>query len=47
MELNPKITFKDNFEVSHDEMLNMQDRAHRYCFVANTLSEEVEVKINI
>jgi len=47
IELNPKIIFKDNFEVSHDEMSKMQDRSHRYCFIANTLSEEVEVKINI
>ena len=47
IELNPKITFIDNFEVSKDEMSKMQDRSHRYCFIANTISEEVEVKINI
>ena len=47
IELNPKITFKDNFEVSHDEMKKMQDRSHRYCFIANTLSEEVKIIINI
>ena len=47
IELNPKITFKDDFKVSHDEMTKMQDRSHRYCFIANTLSKEVEVKINI
>ena len=47
IELNPKIIFKDNFEVSHDEMSKMQDRSHRYCFIANTISEEVEIKINI
>ena len=47
IELNPKITFNDNFEVSHDEMLKIQDRSHRYCFIANSLSEEVEIKINI
>jgi len=47
IELNPKITFKDNFKVSHDEMFKMQDRSHRYCFIANTISEEVEIKINI
>ena len=47
IELNPQITFKDNFEVSKDEMVKMQDRSHRYCFVANSLSDEVEVKINI
>jgi organic hydroperoxide reductase OsmC/OhrA len=47
IELNPKITFKDNFEVSQNEMTKMQDRSHRYCFIANALSEEVEVNINI
>ena len=47
IELNPKITFKDNFEVSHDEMKKMQDRSHRYCFIANTLSKEVTIIINI
>ena len=47
IELNPKITFIDNFEVSKDEMSKMQDRSHRYCFIANTISEEVEIKINI
>ena len=46
IELNPKIVFKDGFEVSHAEMLNMQDRAHRYCFIANSLSDDVEIKIN-
>ena len=26
----------------------MQDRSHRYCFVANSLSDEdIEIKINI
>jgi organic hydroperoxide reductase OsmC/OhrA len=28
-------------------MDKMQDRSHRYCFVANSLSDEVEIKINI
>ena len=47
IELNPQITFANNFEVSKEEMIKMQDRAHRYCFVANSLSDEVDVKINI
>jgi len=47
IELNPKITFKDNYKVSHSEMIKMQDRSHRYCFIANSLSEEVEFKVNI
>jgi len=46
IELNPKITFQNNFSVSEEEMTKMQDRSHRYCFIANSLSEEVEIEIN-
>ena len=46
IELNPKITFEKNFQVSNEEMLKMQDRSHRYCFIANSLSDEVEISIN-
>ena len=46
LELNPKITFSDNFRVDTTEMKKIQDRAHRYCFIANSLSEEVKVSIN-
>ena len=47
IELNPQIIFKDNFLITRDEMIKMQDRAHRYCFIANSLSKDVEIKINI
>ena len=47
IELNPTIEFSDNFLVPRDEMEKMHDRSHRYCFVANSLSENVEIKINI
>ena len=46
IELNPKITFENFFSVSVEEMQEMQDRSHRYCFIANSLSEEVELVIN-
>tara|TARA_Y100001970_G_C13977524_1_gene721402 strand:+ start:82 stop:531 length:450 start_codon:yes stop_codon:yes gene_type:complete len=46
IELNPKITFSNNFSVSKEEMEQMQDRSHRYCFIANSLSDEVEIVIN-
>ena len=36
--LNPKIEFSDNFSVNNGEMKKMQDRAHRYCFISNSLS---------
>ena len=47
IELNPKIVFDGNFYVSAEEMDKMQDRSHRYCFVANSLSDEVEIIINV
>ena len=46
IELNPKIEFSDNFSVNTLEMKKTQDRAHRYCFIANSLSDEVIVTIN-
>jgi len=46
IELNPIITFQNNFSVSDEEMTKIQDRSHRYCFIANSLSQEVEVVIN-
>ncbi len=45
IQLNPKITFKDNFIVTEKQMSEMQDRSHRYCFIANSLSKEVKVEI--
>jgi len=45
IELNPKIYFKEDFVVSENEMAMMQDRSHRYCFIANSLSEEVKIII--
>jgi len=47
IELNPIIKFKNGFSVTKDEMDKMQDRSHRYCFVANSLAKDVEIKINI
>ena len=47
IELNPLIEFYSEFSVSRDEMEKMQDRSHRYCFIANSLSDEVKIKINI
>ena len=44
--LNPKVEFSKNFTVEPNEMKKVQDRAHRYCFIANSLSDEVKVLIN-
>ena len=46
IELNPKIKFSNNFSVDPQKMKEVQDRAHRYCFIANSLSDEVKIKIN-
>lgn len=46
IELNPKIVFDDKFIVSKEEMEKMKERSHKYCFVANSLSKEVEIEIN-
>ncbi|PPR47957.1 MAG: hypothetical protein CFH19_00045 [Alphaproteobacteria bacterium MarineAlpha5_Bin9] len=46
IELNPIIKFEKNFSVSDLEMDQMKQRSHRYCFIANSLSEEVKIIIN-
>ena len=46
IELNPIVSFSNKFSVNRDEMEKVQDRAHRYCFIANSLSDEVKVLIN-
>jgi len=45
--LNPSVQFSDGFTVSNQEMNEMHDRSHRYCFIANSLSEEVEFEVNL
>ena len=46
IELNPKVEFSKEFSVDKNKMKEVQERAHRYCFIANSLSDEVKVKIN-
>ena len=46
IELNPKIIFDNDFTISDDEMHKMKERSHKYCFIANSLSKDVEIKIN-
>jgi organic hydroperoxide reductase OsmC/OhrA len=45
VDLHPVVRFDTGFQVSEAEMEQMQDRAHRYCFIANTLADSVEVNI--
>ena len=46
IELNPQIIFDNDFSISDDEMHKMKERSHKYCFIANSLSKDVEIKIN-
>ena len=46
LELNPRVEFSNKFTVDPNEMKKVQDRAHRYCFIANSLSDEVKVLIS-
>lgn len=46
LELSPKVEFSGEFKIDKSEMRKVQDRAHRYCFIANSLSSEVKVLIN-
>ncbi len=46
IDLNPVVSFDDNFKVNETSLEKMHDRAHRYCFISNSLDESVEVNIN-
>lgn len=45
IDLHPVVRFDEGFAVAASELEKMQHRAHRYCFVANTLADNVEVNI--
>lgn len=46
IDLNPVVRFDTGFAVDADKLAQMQDRAHRYCFIANTLADSVEINVN-
>ena len=47
IDLNPVVRFDTGFIAVEDEALaDMQHRAHRYCFIANTLADSVDMNIN-
>jgi organic hydroperoxide reductase OsmC/OhrA len=46
IDLNPTVSFDEGFEINEEKLVKMQERAHRYCFIANSLDENVEVNIN-
>jgi organic hydroperoxide reductase OsmC/OhrA len=45
IDLHPEVDFDAGFEIEASELDKMQHRAHRYCFIANTLAEGVEINI--
>lgn len=45
VDLHPVVSFDTGFSVDEAELDKMQDRAHRYCFIANTLADNVEINI--
>lgn len=44
--LHPEMEFAEGHEISRDQLTEMHERAHRYCFVANALSCEMDVVLS-
>lgn len=45
IDLHPVVEFDAGFTVEERKLEEMLHRAHRYCFVANTLADSVEINI--
>ena len=45
IDLHPVVRFDTGFTVDEKKLEEMHDRAHRYCFIANTLADSVEINI--
>lgn len=45
IDLHPEVSFDSGFAAGAEELEKMHERAHRYCFIANTLADSVEVNI--
>ena len=45
IDLHPVVRFDAGFAPDAAELDKMQHRAHRYCFIANTLADSVEINI--
>ena len=45
IDLNPTVSFDIGFTIVADELRKMHQRAHRYCFIANTLADSVKINI--
>jgi len=44
LKLAPRVTFDTGMERSSDEIEKMHERAHRYCFVANSVSARMHIQ---
>jgi organic hydroperoxide reductase OsmC/OhrA len=45
IDLHPVVGFDAGFSVEAAKLAEMHDSAHRYCFIAITLAESVEINI--
>lgn len=45
VDLHPVVRFDSGFSVDAAELDEMHHRSHRYCFIANTLADSVEINI--
>ena len=45
IDLHPVVRFDTGFTIDAKKLDEMQHRAHRYCFIANTLADSVEINI--
>lgn len=45
IDLAPTVTFDASFECAEDMLVTMHERAHRYCFIANSVSDALTVDI--
>ncbi len=43
--LHPVTEFEPGYEIEPDQLSQMHERAHRYCFVANAISCEMRVEL--
>ncbi|WP_127115860.1 OsmC family protein [Shimia sediminis] len=43
LKLSPLVSFDTGFSISGDEIKEMHERAHRYCFVANSVSARMTI----
>ncbi len=44
LKLSPRVTFDTGMEKSPEDIEKMHERAHRYCFVANSVSARMHIK---